>query len=608
MVGFIFGQGTPMTYEQLQKQREIADALIMSNMETPRNVGEGLNAIGKALAFRSLKKKADKRDTELKGEFDAQFSSAFGGYGGAQPGSPAFTPSGPPLPPPDPNSPHALGDAAMAVLGKPAVKTAADPASIKAGLVARGLPEHIADGFVMNMKDESGLNPGINEIAPLVPGSRGGFGLYQLTGPRRRAYEAFAAERGVPVDDVDAQLDFLMSELQGPEAAAWSKISGAQNAGEAGAAIVNHFLRPAEEHRTARAAEYLGQGGDAPAAPGMDIGTLANLAGNPYATPGQRAVLEALIGQQTAAMDPMNRIEMEKAQLELEALRNPKAKETDYDVRAAEAVQYGMEPGTPEYQSFVLNGRLPDKGGGQVTEYGTTLQFFTDPKDGKLKAGVIGKDGTFKAVDPPGGGEWAQGVDKVDAGDKWLFYDKRTGQMVGEEPKNLRTAESEKALGKAEGEAAGEAVTGLGNAMAKGEQALGLIDQIANDPALPSILGIVQGNIAPGTPIVGGGQAGADLGAKIEQLQGQVFLEAFESLKGAGQITEIEGQKAERAKARLQRSQSPEAYKEALAELREVIEGGMKRAKDKAAAAGSAAPEANDLGLSEDDLKYLESP
>jgi len=349
---FIFGGNTPMTYEQLQKQREIADALIMSNMSTPRNVGEGLNAVGKALAFRSMKKKADKRDTELKGEYDAAKAAALGGYGGGSPGmAPAqggYTgPSGPPLPPPDPNSPHALGDAAMAALGKPAVKTAADPASIKAGLVARGLPEHIAEGFVMNFQDESGMNPGINEANPVVPGSRGGFGLYQLTGPRRKAYEAYATERGIPLDDVDAQLDFLMMELQGPEAAAWAKISGAQNAGEAGAAIVNNFLRPAEEHRNARASEYLGAGG-MPAqggAGGMDLGTLSTLAASPYATAGEKAVYEALIGQQTKAMDPMYNLDLQKAQLELEQMQNPTAKPGFTQLTAQEVQQLGLPPG-----------------------------------------------------------------------------------------------------------------------------------------------------------------------------------------------------------------------------------------------------------------------
>jgi len=37
----------------------------------------------------------------------------------------------------------------------------------------------------------------------LVPGSRGGFGLYQLTGMRLDAYESFAASRGVDPSDVD---------------------------------------------------------------------------------------------------------------------------------------------------------------------------------------------------------------------------------------------------------------------------------------------------------------------------------------------------------------------------------------------------------------------
>src|SRR5690606_38070280 len=95
---------------------------------------------------------------------------------------------------------------------------------IRQGLIDRGLPEHVADAFIVNFQDESGLNPGINERNPIVPGSRGGFGLYQLTGPRRRQYEAFAAERGLPLDSVDAQLDFLMLEGSTTEKEAFDKI------------------------------------------------------------------------------------------------------------------------------------------------------------------------------------------------------------------------------------------------------------------------------------------------------------------------------------------------------------------------------------------------
>lgn len=54
----------------------------------------------------------------------------------------------------------------------------------------------------------------------------------------------------------------------------------------------------------------------------------------------------------------------------------------------------------------------------------------------------------------------------------------------------------------------------------------------------------------------------------LNKIKGGVFLEAFKSLKGGGQITELEGQKAEQAQARLLETQSPEAFRDALAELR----------------------------------------
>lgn len=125
------------------------------------------------------------------------------------------------------------------------------------GLVDRGLPLHVAEGFAMNFQDESGMDPGINEINPIVKGSRGGYGLYQLTGPRRRQYEAYADQKGVDYSDPDAQMDFLMWELENTEKGAAQAIMSSTNAGEAGAAIVNKFLRPAEKHRAHRSSKYM---------------------------------------------------------------------------------------------------------------------------------------------------------------------------------------------------------------------------------------------------------------------------------------------------------------------------------------------------------------
>ena len=115
---------------------------------------------------------------------------------------------------------------------------------IIAGLLARGVSLPVAQGIVANMKAESNLQPGINEIAPVVPGSRGGFGLNQWTGPRRVAYEQFAAERGAPLDDLQTQLDFTMYELQGPEKAAYAALQGVQDPIEAARIYSERFLRP----------------------------------------------------------------------------------------------------------------------------------------------------------------------------------------------------------------------------------------------------------------------------------------------------------------------------------------------------------------------------
>lgn len=132
------------------------------------------------------------------------------------------------------------------------------PEYIQQGLVKRGLPAHIAQGFVMNMQDESGLNPGINEVAPTVPGSRGGYGLYQLTGPRRVAFESYAQRRGVALDDADAQLDFLMSELGSTEKQAAQSIFSTQNPQDAAVAIARDFLRPSASNLEKRVNRYRG--------------------------------------------------------------------------------------------------------------------------------------------------------------------------------------------------------------------------------------------------------------------------------------------------------------------------------------------------------------
>lgn len=127
--------------------------------------------------------------------------------------------------------------------------------------IERGWTPEQAWGIVANNQAESGLNPGINEINPVVPGSRGGFGLNQWTGPRRRAFEAYAADRDLPLDDIDLQADFMMHEFNTTEKAAYEAIKAANTPEEAAYAYSKKFLRPGHdntEHRMRTAAGMAG--------------------------------------------------------------------------------------------------------------------------------------------------------------------------------------------------------------------------------------------------------------------------------------------------------------------------------------------------------------
>jgi hypothetical protein len=150
-----------------------------------------------------------------------------------------------------------------------------NPETILGGLVQRGIPLHIAQGMVANMMVESRLDPGINEIAPIVPGSRGGYGLNQWTGPRRRQFEEFAQERGASFDDLNTQLDFTLWELQNTERGAWNALQGADDPVEAARIYSERFLRPGIPHLDRRldyARQFAGMEPDsnALAAPQMD--------------------------------------------------------------------------------------------------------------------------------------------------------------------------------------------------------------------------------------------------------------------------------------------------------------------------------------------------
>ena len=137
-----------------------------------------------------------------------------------------------------------------------------------------------------------------------------------------------------------------------------------------------------------------------------------------------------------------------------------------------------------------------------------------------------------------------------------------------------------KAYGTAQGKSQAENQQGFGQAEATANQILGVIDQAISHPGRGYATGA-----SSMLPILPGTNA-ADFNAVLDQIKGQAFLQAFESLKGGGQITEVEGQKATQAIARLDRAQSEGEFVKSLQELRGIVSGGLERARRKAGPAG----------------------
>lgn len=68
----------------------------------------------------------------------------------------------------------------------------------------------------------------LQEMKPTVAGSRGGWGWFQWTGPRRKAFEAYCARNGFDPASDEANYKFLFVELIGSEKGAVAKLKAAK--------------------------------------------------------------------------------------------------------------------------------------------------------------------------------------------------------------------------------------------------------------------------------------------------------------------------------------------------------------------------------------------
>jgi hypothetical protein len=182
-----------------------------------------------------------------------------------------------------------------------------------------------------------------------------------------------------------------------------------------------------------------------------------------------------------------------------------------------------------------------------------------------------------------------------------------------------------RARGKVLAENKVEAERALPGAIATAEQTLTLIDEMIGDARVSKDgkkWEVPKGGRDPAegfTDYVGLGFPGkrflegsdaASYERRQLQIEGKTFLEAFESLRGGGAITEVEGAKGQQAISRMNKAQSEVEYVKAARELQEVVRKGVDRARAKAGAGGAAVPAAgagagamNPATMSDDELR-----
>lgn len=120
------------------------------------------------------------------------------------------------------------------------------------------------------------------------------------------------------------------------------------------------------------------------------------------------------------------------------------------------------------------------------------------------------------------------------------------------------------------------------------------IADLKNDPGLDKIVGggiyarMDDGMAKRAVALLGANTPAANAFAKYQHIVGGNFMQAFQQLKGGGQITEKEGEKAELAMARLSRSQTKEQFVAALNDLDKMMEGLEQSAARKAQGGGQA--------------------
>ena len=112
-----------------------------------------------------------------------------------------------------------------------------------------GMSTEVAAGFVGNLWHETGGFKYMQEIRPLVKGSKGGLGFAQWTGRRRNNFESYLEQQGkVDTASYDANYGFLKQELDTTESRVLKKLEGVSDITNATKIVSKNYLIPDKKY------------------------------------------------------------------------------------------------------------------------------------------------------------------------------------------------------------------------------------------------------------------------------------------------------------------------------------------------------------------------
>lgn len=544
-MSFIFGGDTGQSYDDMQRKRQVAQALLVANSRTPQDAGEGLHAIGRAIRARKLTTQANEAETEGRAQANEMFNSAMGMAGAPASYSPFE------LPAPQEQQAGASAPVQSAPFGgtqaeyieamwphalEASRQTGVDPRIIVAqASLETGYGQHVPGNNHFGIKSHGQDGGNSLMTTEVVDGQpvriRDSFRAYGGMGESAQGYADFLRANPrygdlMGAQGLDAQLDALQASgyATDPEYAAKLRSIIGRIPGGIGVAP----SAPAQPETGTVSAR--GQ------SPGQ-MGALYQALGNPFLNDGQKAMIQQQIQQMQQAADPMRQLQMQQMQMEIARAGQPGPRQM---IEGADGYQYYADSGERVLPGVEAPAEVTDR----MQNYEFAIQQGMTPEQAQRFAGA-------------GGGVTVNTGSEIGpiSKDHEMVIDPETGG------RSLRPIPG------------GSADTSSDDAYdaASAQASISLIDAVLNDENLGAVTGMIQGRLPART------QSQQDLMVRIEQLQGQAFLQAFETLKGGGQITEREGQAAQAAMARLQRVQSEAAYREALQELRDIVARGMQR-------------------------------